>query len=248
MPEKYLFPGKLIEGVIKARPNRFIMLTEVDGAVVKCHCPSTGRIGSIRFEEIPCLLLKSQDPSRKTPYTVEAFSLDPIKKKNKAWIGIDQVKANDYVDHFIRTGQLSELTGPVESLRREVRLGNSRIDFLVNETDYLEVKTLLKDIPCEGHPGYHKSSARFNSFDRIIKHFGDVSGSIGEGTRAIVLMCYLYDAKPFQVPPATVQEKRIVDAAMNAVGKGMENWQVNLKVDEEGISLIRCIRLDLFKR
>jgi sugar fermentation stimulation protein A len=247
MPQKYLFPEKLIEGVIQSRPNRFIMLVKIDGAVVKCHCPSTGRIGSIQFKDIPCLLSKSSDPARKTPYTVEAFSLDPVKKKHKAWIGINQVKANDYVDHFLKTGQLEEMAGAVASLRREVKLGNSRIDFLVNDRNYVEVKTLLMDIPCEGHPMYHRNTAKFNSFDRLIKHFGDVSGSIGEGTRAVLLMCYLYDAKPFEVPPPTESEKRIVDAAMSAADKGMENWQLNLKVDEEGVSLVRYLQLDLFK-
>lgn len=247
MPEKYLFPEKLIEGLIKSRPNRFIMLVKIDGAVVKCHCPSTGRIGSIKFEDIPCLLSKSTDPARKTPYTVEAFSLDAVAKRHKSWIGINQVKANDYVDHFLRTGQLEELTGVVTNLRREVKLGNSRIDFLLNDKDYIEVKTLLKDIPCEGHSKYHKNTAKFNSFDRIIKHFGDVSESIVEGTRAVLLMCYLYDAKPFAVPLPGERENRIVDAAISATDKGMENWQLNLKVDEEGVSLIRCLRLDLFK-
>jgi sugar fermentation stimulation protein A len=223
------------------------MLVEVNGSIVKCHCPSTGRIGSIKFEDIPCLLSKSIDPARKTPYTVEAFSLDPVKKKNKAWIGIDQVKANEYVEHFIRTGQLEEMTHKITGLRREVKLGNSRIDFLLNDRDYVEVKTLLKDIPCESHPKYRKSTAKFNLFDRLIKNFGDVSGSIGEGTRAVLLMCYLYDAKPFEVPPAGESEKKIVDAAISAADKGMENWQINLKVDEEGVSLVRYMRLDLFK-
>jgi sugar fermentation stimulation protein A len=244
---KYLFSEKLTEGVIQSRPNRFIMQVKIDGAIVKCHCPSTGRIGSIKFEDIPCLLSKSSDPARKTPYTVEAFSLDPVKKKHKAWIGINQVKANDYVSHFLRTGQLEELTVPVASLRREVKLANSRIDFLVNDKDFIEVKTLLMDIPCEGHPMYRKNTSKFNSFDRLIKHFGDASGSIGEGTRAVLLMCYLYDAKPFEVPTPAESEKRIVDAAKSAADKGMENWQLNLKIDEEGVSLVRYLRLDLFK-
>ncbi len=151
------------------------------------------------------------------------------------------------MSHFLSTGQFEELTGAITSLRREVKLANSRIDFLVNDKDFIEVKTLLMDIPCEGHLMYRKNTSKFNSFDRLIKHFGDASGSIGEGTRAVLLMCYLYDAKPFEVPQPAESEKRIVDAAKSAADKGMENWQLDLKVDEEGVSLVRYLRLDLFK-
>ena len=47
----------------------------VNGELEKCHCPSTGRIGNLRFEDIPCLLSEGKNPDRKTKYTVEAFSL-----------------------------------------------------------------------------------------------------------------------------------------------------------------------------
>lgn len=246
MPEKYLFSQPLIEGIIRSRPNRFIMLVEIEGVVIKCHCPSTGRIGSLKFEDIPCLLSKSTDPSRKTPCTVEAISLDPPEQINRSWIGIDQVRANDYVYFFLKKELLKEMTGPVNDIRREVKLGNSRIDFLVNGRDYVEVKTMLMDIPCEGHPKYRKSMSKFSSFDRLIKHFGDVSGSIAGGSKAVLLMCYLYDAKRFEVPQASAREMRIVKAAERATRKGLENWQVNLQVDRYGVSLLDYFKLDLF--
>ena len=76
---KYLFKEPLIGGLIKSRPNIFIMFVEINGKLEKCHCPSTGRIGSIKFENIPCLLSRAEKNSeRKTKYTVEAFSLDDL--------------------------------------------------------------------------------------------------------------------------------------------------------------------------
>ncbi|MFE4129680.1 hypothetical protein [Peribacillus sp. YIM B13482] len=50
-----------MEGVILKRGNRFIMEVEVEGGVYDCHCPTTGRIGSIVFRNISCLLSKSND-------------------------------------------------------------------------------------------------------------------------------------------------------------------------------------------
>ncbi len=148
---KYLFEEPLIEGLIKSRPNRFIMYVMVNGKLEKCHCPSTGRIGSIKFEDIPCLLSRSKNPERTTKYTVEAFSLDEPGKKGKSWIGINQTKANEYVEFFIKAGLVKNMLGKVSEVKREVRLGRSRIDFLINGRDYLEVKTPLMIIPTEGH-------------------------------------------------------------------------------------------------
>lgn len=243
---KYLFKKPLVEGVIKSRPNRFIMTVEIRGRLEACHCPCTGRIGSVRFADMPCLLSESDDERRKTRYTVEAISLDPVDKKLKSWIGIDQVKANDYVEFFIMEGQLPEITGSVEAIKREVRLGDSRIDFLVNGRLFIEVKTPLKDIPCEGHPGYIDKKYKLTSFERLIKHFDDTSSSISGDTKAVFLLCYLYDAKPFEVLPPGAREERIVRAAKEAAGKGLEHWQVNLRLDREGISLISCNKLELF--
>jgi sugar fermentation stimulation protein A len=97
---EYKFGEELILGLIKSRPNRFIMNVEVENELVKCHCPTTGRIWNIIFEDIPCLLSKSSNPMRKTPYTVEAISVNEIDEPNKNWIGINQNAINKYVEFF----------------------------------------------------------------------------------------------------------------------------------------------------
>lgn len=56
MNNDFVFEEPLLEGVILKRRNRFIMEVEYDGTVYDCHCPTTGRIGNIVFEDIPCLL------------------------------------------------------------------------------------------------------------------------------------------------------------------------------------------------
>lgn len=241
-----MFREPLIEGLIKSRPNRFIMIVEVDGKTEKCHCPSTGRIGGMVFADVPCLLSRSENPERKTKYTVEAFSLDELTKKKKSWIGINQTKANEYVEFFAKSDALTGMLGKVKELKREVTLGKSRIDFLVNGKDYLEVKTPLMIIPTEGHRDHRENNAPFVSFDRMIKHFGDISKSIGQGSRAIVLLCNIYLARPFVVPKPRGSEHKIVKAAKKARLRGLENWQINMKIDKFGVSLLDCFKLKLF--
>lgn len=242
--KKYKFGERLIEGIIKSRPNRFIMVVDIDGRKQKCYCPSTGKIGSIEFEDIPCLLSKSDNLKRKMPYTVEAFSLDPTFKKRKFWIGINQVQVNRYVEHFLRTGQLSRMIGKVETVETEVTLGKSRLDFLVNGKNYVEVKTLLRMIPTKGHPKHRDMPISFTGYDRLIKHFGDIVRKTDKGSRAIIVLCHTYDAKRFTVPEVG-GVKEITDAAKKAQKKGMENWQINLKVDSEGVTLIKYFKLNL---
>jgi sugar fermentation stimulation protein A len=243
---KYLFGEPLTEGLIKSRPNRFIMYVMVDGKLEKCHCPSTGRIGSIKFEDIPCLLSRSKNPERMTKYTVEAFSLDEPGKKSKSWIGINQTKANEYVEFFIKAGLVKNMLGKVSEVKREVKLGRSRIDFLINGRDYLEVKTPLMIIPTEGHRNHRENNAPLSNFDRMIKHFEDVSHSINGDSRAIILLCNIYNADPFKVPVPKGKEGRIIKAARKARHRGLENWQINLRINREGVSLLDCFRLNLF--
>ncbi|MCA9487452.1 MAG: DNA/RNA nuclease SfsA [Nanoarchaeota archaeon] len=239
----YKFEEPLTEGTIIGRPNRFLMDVKINKEVVRCHCPSTGRIGDIVFKDIACLLSRSKNKERKTPYTVEAISLDPLSKKDKDYIGINQVKMNDYVDFFLKKGRFSKVVGK-EKILRERKLGNSRIDFLVGKT-YLEVKMPLIILPSKNSNKKEKQS-KFNSFDRLIKHFEDLSKSLRNNYKAVILLSYVYDAKPFSPPKKDATNSRIIKAAKDAHKKGVETWQANFKIDKKGVYFRKLLKLNLF--
>jgi len=210
------------------------MLVEINGKIKKCHCPSTGKIGNIEFKDTPCLLSKSKITTRKTNYTVEAIS-----PSSKMWVGINQTKANSYIEFFLKNNLLVKMID-VGEVKREVKLNNSKIDFLINNNCFLEIKTSLRDLPF----GNKKKDNKFNSFERLVRHFHEISLQIKQGHRAIVLLCYLYDADKFKVPEQP--NAKIVNTVRQATSRGLENWQINLKVDKKGISLIDYFKLDLF--
>ena len=140
----YRFDEPLIEGIIKSRPNRFLMEVEVGGKLLLCHCPVTGRIGDVSFSDIPCLLSLEEIASRRTNLTVEAISLDKASKKKKNWIAINQKTINNHINFFIKNNFLPKMKlGKV--VRREVILNSSRIDFCVDEA-YMEIKMSLLEI------------------------------------------------------------------------------------------------------
>jgi sugar fermentation stimulation protein A len=238
----YKFESELVEGIIKSRPNRFIMMVKIKGKIVKCHCPATGRIGEIVFENVPCLLSKGTGAKRKTAYTVEAVSFDAPWKKSKRWIGINQNEANKYIEFFLRNGRLGNIASG--EVRRERKLGNSRIDFAVGDA-FVEIKTPLMMLPTPKSIR-HVKHARFNSLERLIRHYTDLAKSLRHGSKAAVIFCFLYNARRFVPPPVDRYNRKIHAAVKSATRKGVENWQVNLSVSRRGVKLLKYFRLNLF--
>ena len=211
------------------------MIVRAGGRTLRCHCPTTGRLGDLSLPGLPCLYSTSHSRSRKTRHTVEAISTTP---GGGGWVGINQTAANRYFEFFVRSGALGRLARG--EVRREVRLGKSRIDFLVGET-YVEVKTPLIMLPAgAGVPRVRRS--RFDSFERLIRHMGELRGSLEKGMRAKIVLCFLYDAEPFRPPPPDGSNSEILAAARAAEEAGVERWQVNLKIDRGGVRLIRYFR------
>lgn len=231
----FAFSAPLKMGTILSRPNRFVMLVEAGNAVLRCHCPTTGRLGDFGLKGLPCLYSASTSTKRKTAHTVEAISTTGAAD---SWIGINQTAANRYIEFFLRSGALSRMARG--EVRREVRLGRSRIDFLVDDT-YIEVKTPLITLPGSSEVA-RVGRSRFDSFDRLIRHLGELRRSLAKGGRAIIVLCYLYDAAPFTPPKQNRSNTRILAAARSAEAAGVQRWQVNMRMDTEGVSLIRYFK------
>lgn len=246
------FPEPLREGVILARPNRFIM--DVDfgtsdegsapSGIVRCHCPAVSRIGGLDLAGRPCLVSDSRNPKRKMPLTVEAFSLQQPGDPDKRWIGINQNASNRYVEHFLREGAFAAITGPVRTVRREVPLGDSRLDFLVNDDLYLEVKTPLVQMQTDIPPYVPRlPEAPFSSTERSLRHLRELAASLADHERAAILYCLYYDNFGFRFYHGTTYEEVLatVDACREA---GVELWQADFEVTPEGVTLKRYYELE----
>ncbi|MDR2777619.1 MAG: DNA/RNA nuclease SfsA [Rickettsiales bacterium] len=240
------FEKPLREGVVVNRPNRFIMNVLVDGVLTTCHCPCTGRIARVIFDgKVPCLLRSAEDEKRRTRYTVEAISLNEVNDPHKKWIGINQTRANNYIDYFLRSGQLSDiigLKGKDFSLKREQRVGESRLDFVIDDEIYLEVKSPMVLLPLRddyvtGKYVRFTESEHLYSIDRFIKHMGELS----KHKRAIILVFFMFEADIFDPKP---DENSTVGSVVQKTRRsGVEFWQVNAKFTEKGISLVDYYRM-----
>ena len=233
----------LIEGIIERRKSQFTMDVIINNEVVRCHCPTTGRIGNIELSGIPCLLSKSCDPKRKTPYTVEAVSLDLPKSKNKSWIGINQNAANRYVENALIEDLLPELVKNYNSVLREQVLGVSKLDFLVGNT-YIEVKTPLQSIqlPFPEHIKT-KKMGKFSSTERFIKHINELAGSLSNNQRAILLVCFIYDNPGFKVEVRSNNSDFVESEVQKVISKGIEIWQINFNISPDGVNLLKYFEI-----
>lgn len=236
------FETELIEAEIIKRKSQFILEVKTKVGMLPCHCPTTGRIGNIELGERPCLLSKSEDIKRKTPYTVEAISLNRVEEKNKSWIGINQNAANRYVEYFLNSGELEGMVGKVDTILREQVLGISKLDFLVGNT-YLEVKTPLQSLQID-IPNYvkNKKVTPFSSTERFVKHITELGKSLQNHERAILLTCFIYDNPGFEVINKSTNYEEVKAAIDKSTALGVEIWQVNFKILPEGVRLIKYFR------
>ncbi|MFX0000320.1 MAG: DNA/RNA nuclease SfsA [Candidatus Hodarchaeota archaeon] len=124
----------LMKGIFVSRPNRFIGEIKYKGRIETAHIHDPGRLKELLIDGAEVLFTHSRG---KLKYYIKAV------KTNDEWILIDTALHSKIAQEVFRL--LPEFSN-VKKIRKEVKIGNSRIDFLLDEVP-LEVKgvTLVKD-------------------------------------------------------------------------------------------------------
>lgn len=119
------------------RPNRFISHVELKGQVVTCHMPNPGRMWELLFLGVVVYVRRAANPSRKTLYDVVGIEREGVP------ILLDTQYNNDTAAMLVQEHRIPGWEH-YELLRREVTVGDSRFDLLLekeNELFYVEVKS-----------------------------------------------------------------------------------------------------------
>ena len=236
--KEYVFDKELKEAVIIKRNSQFTMNVLIDGKEEKCHCPATTRIGDVDVAGLHCLVSKSDDPKRKLKFTVEAVSMDDPDEPEKNWVGINLILSNRIIEFLLNTHQLEEMVSGYEEVKREVFLGVSKLDFLVGNT-YLEVKTPLTTVDVKyGAKVKTKKVTPFSSTDRMVKHVKELAGSLRDHERAILLTVHQYEPTEIKPHLHSTHYEEVSSVMCEAVGKGVECWNVDLKFSSGGVKLL----------
>ena len=188
-----------VNGIFRARPNRFIAEVEVDGELEIAHVPNTGRCKELLIDGAAVWLKPSDNPNRKTKY-----SLHFVENKG-VLVSLYSQQANSIVYDAIIDGKIRELAG-YDFHQREKTVENSRIDiYLANREDdccgmnfliepcYVEVKgvTLIVD-----------GEARFPDAptERGAKHLKELIKLKKDGNRCVVFFLIQHPAGKFFRP------------------------------------------------
>ncbi len=134
---------RMVPGIFRARPNRFIAHVQINGREEICHVKNTGRCRELLTENAQVWCLDALSPTRKTRYDLIAV------QKGQRLVNMDSQAPNAAAKEFLEQGGLGEIS----DLKPECKMGNSRFDFAFQKDGrqcFLEVKgvTLETDGVC----------------------------------------------------------------------------------------------------
>ncbi|MHA1756990.1 MAG: DNA/RNA nuclease SfsA [Promethearchaeota archaeon] len=129
----YEIPG-LKKGFFLERRNRFVGLIKYKNKIEEAHIHDPGRLKELLLENAEILFTNSKG---KLKYYIKAV------KANNEWVLIDSALHSKIAEKIFR---FIPLLSKFKEIKKEVKIGNSRIDFLLDGIP-LEVKgcTLVKD-------------------------------------------------------------------------------------------------------
>lgn len=128
------------QGIIHKRYKRFLSDIELDDKKqVIAHVANPGSMKTCWESGWPVCVTKTDNEKRKLKYSLE------MVHNGDTWIGVNTSRTNKLAIEAIENGTIKELQN-YDSLRPEVKIGESRIDILLHNQEkekcYVEVKNV----------------------------------------------------------------------------------------------------------
>ncbi|WP_322171209.1 DNA/RNA nuclease SfsA [Acutalibacter caecimuris] len=197
--------SKIVPGIFRQRPNRFIAYVETTEGLQICHVKNTGRCRELLVNGAKVYLEENSNPARKTRFDLVAV------EKGSLLINMDSQAPNKVAAEYLPT-----LLPGITLLRPETRFGNSRFDFYAEtaqEQWFVEVKgvtleragiAMFPDAPTQ----------------RGTKHLRELITCAEQGYRACVLFIIQMAGVQFFTPNAETDPgfaKTLAEAAERGV-------------------------------
>jgi sugar fermentation stimulation protein A len=209
-----------ITGKLIRRYKRFLADVRLEnGKVITVHCPNTGSMKNCTEEGAEVWLSRSDNPSRKYPFTWEL-----IRTAKGHFIGINTGKANSIVKAGILGSKVAEVSHyPILKTEQKYGSENSRIDILLSGHSkfpdcFLEVKSVtLLEAPVYKGLGYFPDSVS----ERGAKHLRELTQMVEQGYRAVLFYCVQHSGIN-EVRPASHIDPVYADTLRRAIAAGVE--------------------------
>lgn len=231
------FDPPLVPGSLVRRYKRFIADVRLaDGTIVHAHTPNTGRMTGCSRPGSPAWLQPASRPGRKLPYTLE------IVADGDVLVGVHTGRSNRLAEAALLDDLVPGLAG-FRAVRREVRLGRSRIDLLLDghvdgeQACFVEVKNVTY---AEAGVALFPDAVT----ERGRKHLAELESHVARGGRAAMLFIVQRgDCDRFA--PADAIDPTYGEALRRAAAAGVETTALAFRVTPEGIGPDRALPVDL---
>lgn len=230
MPSNNYGKGKVIltlpydsTGIFLERPNRFLGKVLINDKEEFVHIHDPGRLSELLYKGNEVLLKRYDNKKRKTKWEI-------IGAKYKGnWIFTNSKFHRIISERILRDPEISPF-GRVDEIRAEVRIGNSRIDYLLIKNKkrvWVEVKgcTLEED-----------DIALFPDAPtmRGKRHVEELKKMIDCGDDASLLILIFHpNVKCFA--PNEKRDKKFAESYWNAIDKGLKVYPSILQYDGKNI-------------
>lgn len=222
------YPTPLVPAVFLRRPNRFVAVVSLDGGEERVHVRNTGRCAELLVPGRRVYLLAAENPARSTRWDLIAVER-PLPGGGTLLVNMDSLAPNRAAGEWLAAGGL----GPLEDLRAEVTVGDSRFDFAARQGGCpvaVEVKgcTLLED----------DGVARFPDAPTLrgLRHVRELTALAGQGWRAVLLVVVqMKGARAFR--PNWRTQPAFGEALLAARAAGVEIRAVDCRVAPGSVTI-----------
>lgn len=221
---------KMVSGIFRARPNRFVAYVDIDGREETCHVKNTGRCRELLPAGAQVWCAECDNPARKTRYDLITV------KKGSRLINMDSQAPNAVAKEWLLSGGLGE----IRDLKAESVHGDSRFDFSFTRNGrqcFLEVKgvTLENDGVC----AFPDAPTQ-----RGTKHLKGLTRAAEEGYGAWVLfVIQMEDVKCLHPNDAT--DPDFGKALREAAAAGVQVLAMDCRVTEDMIAIRSPVEVKL---
>ena len=214
------------EAIFLKRPNRFLAHVFIDGKEQIVHVKNTGRCKEILKEGAKVYLEASNNPNRKTAYSlIAAYKGDML-------INIDSQVPNNVVYDGMLTGNINILSG-VKYIKKESFYGNSRFDIYFekeNSKGFVEVKGVtLEDNGIAMFPDAPTKRGR--------KHLIEMVDAVSKGYEGFIFFLIQFKGAKY-FTPNNITDPKFAEALSFCSKNGVKilAYDSNVKKDEIIIS------------
>ena len=213
--------------VFLRRENRFTAALRLPtGEEIAAHVRTTGRCAELFRSGVPAWVQYAPSPARKTAYT-----LITVEKAPGFLVNVDSLAPNRLFAEAVTARAITlPAIGPVQSLRPEVTIDRSRLDFLVTGAAG-ELWCELKGVTLE-----RDGAALFPDAptERGLKHLADLAVH-GRRTEAV---CLIAMEPVTRFSPNTAAQPAFAQALREAKAAGVELLAYRCRVTPDSLSVL----------